>query len=160
MAAREVVMSRFAWLLCMVCLSGPAFAQGVDPGVPDVLIASAQPPSLPVSAALRAPAARRPPALVPLYGSFAALQIADYASTRRALASGAGRESNPVMEPLIGNAAAFLTLKVASTAGIIWAGEKLWRKNRVGAVVFMAAANGALAVVAAHNYSIAAAGRR
>ena len=106
------------------------------------------------------PPAKRPSALVPLYAVFAGLQAADYVSTRRALQSGAGREGNPLMEPLVGHPAAFVTLKAASTAGTIWAGEKIWRRNRAGAVVFMAVVDGALGVVAAHNYAIARNGRR
>jgi len=148
-------MSRVAWFLCVVCLSAPAVAQEVAPA-PAVPDSYAKVPS----AAPREPAPGRPPALMPLYGSFAALQFADYATTRRALSSGSGREVNPLMEPLVGHPAAFLTLKAASTAGMIWAGEKLWRKNRVGAIVFMVATDSAMATIVAHNYAIARSGRR
>ena len=58
------------------------------------------------------------------------------------------------MEPMVGHPAAFVALKAASTAGMIWVGEKIWRKNRVGAVAFMVATNSALALVVAHNYAV------
>jgi len=57
------------------------------------------------------------------------------------------------MAPIAGNRAAFLALKAGSVAGVVWAGEKLWRKNRVGAIVFMAAMDSAMAAVVAHNYA-------
>src|SRR5687767_13111370 len=97
---------------------------------------------------------RRPAALVPLYAGFATLQALDYTSTRRALSSGAGVEANPLMRSIVGNPAAFTAVKVAGTAGVILAGEKMWKKNRVAAVIFVAAVNGALAAIVARNYSI------
>jgi hypothetical protein len=45
-------------------------------------------------------------------------------------------------------------VKVGATAGVILAGEKMWKKNRVAAVVLVAALNGALATLVAHNYAI------
>ena len=97
---------------------------------------------------------RRPAPLIPMYASFAALQGLDYHSTTKALSSGAGREGNPVMGPVVGNKGAFLALKAASTAGVVLVGEKLWKKNRAGAIVFMAVANGLMGAVVVHNYSI------
>ena len=98
---------------------------------------------------------KRPAAMVPLYSGFAAMQALDYVTTTRALSSGAGSEANPLMAPVAGNPAAFLALKAGSVVGVVWAGEKLWKKNRVGAVVFMVAMDSAMATIAAHNYSIA-----
>jgi len=102
-----------------------------------------------------APQQKRPAAMVPLYTGFAAVQILDYTSTMQALSSGAGREGNPVMAPLAGSPAAMFAVKAASVAGVVWAGEKLWKKNRVGAIVFMVAMDSAMATVVAHNYSVA-----
>ena len=96
----------------------------------------------------------RPAALAPLYVSVATLQALDYASTTRALSSGAGVEANPMMRSIVGNRAAFMAVKVAATAGVILAGEKMWKKNRVAAVILVAALNGALAPIVAHNYAI------
>jgi hypothetical protein len=104
----------------------------------------------PVVRALRA----RPSVLVPLYVGFATLQGMDYHSTSRALAGGAGREANPMMRKIVGNRPAFIAVKAATSAGVILVGERLWKKNRVGAVVFMAIANGAMAAVVARNYSV------
>jgi hypothetical protein len=98
---------------------------------------------------------KRPSALVPMYVSFGALQGLDYSSTTRALRSGAGREANPLMRPIVGNRPAFLAVKAATTVGTVWAGEKLWKKNRAAAVVLMAVMNGAIGAVVAHNMSAA-----
>jgi hypothetical protein len=45
-------------------------------------------------------------------------------------------------------------VKVAAAAGVILAGEKMWKEHRVAAVVFVAAMNGALAAIVARNYAI------
>ena len=37
---------------------------------------------------------------------------------------------------------------------MIWASERMWKRHPVQAVVFMAAANSAMAIVVAHNYTI------
>jgi len=96
----------------------------------------------------------RPTALVPLYAGFATLQALDYASTTSALQSGNAREANPMMKGIVGNRAAFVAVKAAATAGVIYAGEKMWKKNRVAAVIFVAALNGAMTAVVARNYSV------
>lgn len=106
----------------------------------------------PVATAARAWAdAERPAALMPLYVSFAALQVFDAHSTTRAIRRGAS-EANPVMRGLADKPAGMLAVKAAGTAGVIYAGEKLWRRNRTAAVVFMLAANSGLAWVVQHNY--------
>ena len=98
---------------------------------------------------------RRPAVLMPLYGSLIALQGMDFHSTRRALGdAGSGREANPAMRPVVNNGVAFLAVKAGATAGVIWASEKMWKKNRKGAVIFATVVNAAMAVVVAHNYRI------
>jgi Domain of unknown function (DUF5658) len=99
------------------------------------------------------PIQHRPSALIPLYASFATLQALDYASTTRALESGRGTEANPVMRSIVKSPPAFIAVKAAATAGVIVAGEMMWKKNRVAAVIFVAAANGAVAAIVARNYS-------
>jgi hypothetical protein len=93
----------------------------------------------------------RPGALMPLYVSFGALQVLDAHSTSRALARG-GVEANPVMKGLAGNRAGMLAVKAAGTAGVIYASEKMWKKNKTAAVIFMVASNAAMAWVVQHNY--------
>ncbi len=93
----------------------------------------------------------RPGALVPLYASFATLQVLDAHSTSRALDRGAV-EANPVMKGLAGNPTALLAVKAAGTAGVIFVSEKMWKKNRAAAVFFMVAANSAMAWVVQNNY--------
>jgi len=97
----------------------------------------------------------RPASLIPMYVTFGALQALDFQSTRRALANGSGREANGIMEPIAEHPAAFLAVKAGATAATIFATERIWKKNRVGAIVFIAVANSAMAAVVAHNYSVA-----
>ena len=113
--------------------------------------AVAEAPSMPPrTAAARAPE-RRPGALVPLYVSFGALQVLDTHSTSRALARGAV-EANPAMKGIASNEIALLAVKAAGTSGLILASEKMWKKNKAAAVVFMVAANSAMAWVVQRNY--------
>lgn len=102
-------------------------------------------------AGLGLPSQPRPGALVPLYASFATLQALDVHSTSRALDQGAV-EANPMMKGLAGNPTALLAVKAAGTAGVIFASEKMWKKNRAAAVFFMVAANSAMAWVVQNNY--------
>ena len=96
-------------------------------------------------------AQKRPGALIPLYVSFGALQVLDAHSTSRALVRG-GVEANPVMKGIAGNQAGMLAVKAAGTAGVIFASEKMWKKNKTAAVIFMVASNAAMAWVVQHNY--------
>jgi hypothetical protein len=93
-------------------------------------------------------------ALRTMYGSLAILQVYDVYSTKKALASGAV-ERNPLLQGTVANRAAFIGLKVAMTAGPVYEAEKLWRNHhRLGAIALMAASNGIMMGVAAHNASI------
>ena len=96
---------------------------------------------------------RRPNVLPVLYVSLAALQAFDGYSTTAGLSRGA-REANQVMGGVAGNSAAFWAVKVASTAGSIWMAERMWKHNRVGAIVTMVAVNSVMASVAARNASV------
>jgi hypothetical protein len=98
--------------------------------------------------------ARRPPALVPLYISFAALQFADVRTTLGALAAG-DREGNPVFTG-IRSPAAMLGLKTAMAVGTIYVVEQLRKKKPKTALVLMIALNSAYAGIVAHNYGILA----
>jgi hypothetical protein len=91
------------------------------------------------------------PALVPaLYASLGAMQAWDLYSTRAALKAGA-REVNPTVAPIAGNAGAMIAVKAAATAGTIVLAERMWKKNKVGTIVMLAAVNGATAAVSMHN---------
>ena len=58
------------------------------------------------------------------------------------------------MRSIVNSPSAFIAVKVAATAGVILAGERIWKKSRVAAVIFVAAANGAVAAIVARNYSV------
>ena len=92
----------------------------------------------------------RPAILPALYVTLSAMQAWDVYSTRSAIAAGA-REANPTATPFSGNAGSLLGLKAATTAGTIFFAERMWRKNKVGAIVMLVAINGATAAVSMHN---------
>lgn len=89
--------------------------------------------------------------LVPLYASFAALQMLDAHSTIRAVRAG-GVESNPMMAGLADKPAALVALKAGVAFSTIALADKVRGRSRVGAIVLMAALNSAYATVVAHNY--------
>ena len=95
---------------------------------------------------------RRPALLPAMYAAYAGLQVMDVVSTRRALAAGA-REGNPLMKS--GNLGTSVAIKAATGVASIYLVERAWKKNRVGAIVLMAAINGASAAVVAHNNRMA-----
>jgi hypothetical protein len=94
---------------------------------------------------------RRPPALVPLYFSLIALQVADGVTTFQAVNRHDAHEINPVMRPFATNETALFLVKASSTAGTLFAVEKLWKKNRVAAVLTMIGVNVAYSLVVANN---------
>jgi hypothetical protein len=91
---------------------------------------------------------------MPLYVSFASLQVLDAHATKSALDRGAV-EANPVMRGFTGSPAGMLAVKAAGTAGVVWASERMWRRNKAAAVVFLVAANSAMGWVVQHNYRAA-----
>lgn len=95
-------------------------------------------------------AVKRPGVVSALYASLGAMQVLDVYSTQSALKAGA-REANPTAAPFAGNVGSMLGLKVASTAGTIFFAERLWRTNKVAAIVMLAAINGSVAAVSMHN---------
>jgi len=138
-----------ACLLFLVCCAASARAQEPAPpaeAASDTVVAYSDAPSPLVQP--RAP--KRPSLLVPLYVSTAVLQGLDFITTRRALAWGAV-EGNPLMRPIVGNAAAFAAVKAGTAAGTIWLAERMRKRSRVGAVVLVAAVNSAMTAVVSHN---------
>lgn len=96
----------------------------------------------------------RPAVLPALYASYAGLQVYDAYSTKRAMAHGA-RETNPLVQQVVGKQSAFWAVKASATAGTILAAEHLWRKNnKKGAIAVLVASNAVAAVVAARNASV------
>jgi hypothetical protein len=156
----------FVLLVCAAGSAGRLSAQElehatVDDGAAATLAApaplaeptqlSAPAPSLPKAAELGQARQRRPDSLVPLYVSFGALQVLDTHSTWRALHHGAV-EANPMLKGVVGSQAGLIALKAAGTAGVIFASEKMWKRNRTASMVFMVAANSAMAWVVQNNY--------
>jgi hypothetical protein len=122
---------------------------------PPVVLAATPRPILPVQAP-PPDRERRPPALVPLYLGFGALQGLDVHATTRAIDRGAG-ELNPLLRGIAGNPLALAAAKAAGSAAVICASERLWKKKkRKSAIAVMIAVNAATLVAVQHNYRVSA----
>jgi len=150
----------FVLLICAAGSAGRLSAQelerttlgdGAVAPVAEATPSAALAPSSANTADVGRPRERRPDALVPLYVSFSGLQVLDIHSTTRAIDRGAV-EANPVLRGVVGNQAGLVALKAAGTAGIIYASEKMWKRNRTASIIFMVASNSAMAWVVQHNY--------
>lgn len=62
------------------------------------------------------------------------------------------REGNPLLDDA--NQAQIIGAKLAASAATVWLTEKLWKKNRLAAVLVMAGVNTGMAMVVANNYRI------
>ncbi len=137
-------------MLVSLCLSSlPAAAAETSEAMLAVTPALAATQPGPPAAALDY-RVKRPAILPALYASFGAVQVWDVHSTSVAMQRGA-REANAVMAPFAGHPAQMIAIKAAATAGTVFFVERLWKHNRVAAVVVMAAINGATAAVAMNN---------
>ena len=128
-----------------------------------VLGVSDQPIDLSGSIAQRPPAVDEPwvhakprrPAVLPwLYGTYATFQALDVWTTTRAVAAG-GREANPAVASFASNRLALTAVKIATTTATLYFIERMWRRNRTGAIVVTAALNGVTAFVVLHNSRVA-----
>jgi hypothetical protein len=94
----------------------------------------------------------RPASLVPLYLTFASLQVLDTDSTIEALSRGY-RESNPLLEPVSGHRGAMLAVKAGVTLGTIMLVERVWKgRHRRAAVLTMIGLNVGYGLIVASNY--------
>jgi uncharacterized protein DUF5658 len=130
-------------------------AASLTPAVAAAATSLAQRPdlaSINLAVPFRAP--NRPFALPALYAGSAFLQGYDAYSTLAAIRSGA-TEANPLMKGITKSPVAFVALKAGLTTASIMSAERLWKDNhRVAAIAMMAASNGMMAMVAAHNASV------
>jgi hypothetical protein len=153
---RSVVVILAAAMGCGVAEAGSAALVGVTPLIAASLQArdhqKVADRAIEAPEVVTAPTAR-PRILVPLYCTFAALQIADAQSTYAAVQRGIG-ESNPLMMGVARSPAGLATAKLATTAATVAATELLWRHNRKAAIVTTIALKIAYAAVVAHNYRV------
>ncbi len=113
-----------------------------------------QPPIILTGRALEAPVvvpAKRPAALISLYVVAGALQVMDLYTTSRGLKAGA-YETNPGIRN--GNVGTAIALKAATTGLGILIAEKVWRKNKLGAILGMVAANAITSAAVINNYGV------
>jgi hypothetical protein len=144
-------------LIVAVTLSAPAATAPADGNAPALRPLAAAVATVPAVETALEPwmidrKVSRPAAISVLYATLGGLQALDIYSTRRALRSGAA-EVNPLMKPAAGAGAgaAMIAAKAVSTATSIYFTERVWKKNRKGAVVLMAVVNGVTAAVVARN---------
>ena len=129
-------------VLSLTMFALPAYAQ--DAAAASITVTDSAAPGKVVQAI------SRPAALTALYASYTALQAYDVYSTRQALARGA-RETNPLMQGVVGNTGAFIALKAGVTVATIVAAEKLWKTNKPAAIGLMIVGNSVAAFGAARN---------
>ena len=89
-----------------------------------------------------------------MYVSFAALQVMDAISTRKAISGGA-TEANPAMAGIAGNSAALFAVKAGTAVATTFFVERLAKNHPRRATIIMAVLNTAYAGVVAHNYRVA-----
>lgn len=94
------------------------------------------------------------PVLVSLQAATIATQLLDVHSTMRAMNVGAV-EANPMMSGLVQNRAAFIGVKAAMGAGLVYATHRIGKSNKIGAIIVAAAVNSAYVMIANHNYKVA-----
>ena len=94
------------------------------------------------------------PVLASLQATTIATQMLDVHSTFKALDAGAV-EGNPVMGGLVKNRAAFIGVKAAVGAGLVYATHRIGQRNKVAAIAVAAAVNSAYFMIASHNYKVA-----
>jgi hypothetical protein len=76
----------------------------------------------------------------------------DVHSTHVGLSSGRAREVNPLLRDVAHNPAALIAVKAASGIVVIYATEKLGKRNRKAAILTMIGVNAVTAAIVAHNY--------
>jgi hypothetical protein len=90
--------------------------------------------------------------MLPLYVALGGLAVADWQTTRVALRPGY-REANPLVDPTVGNAAAFLAIKGAAAATSIVLSSRIRARHPKLALASIVAANSISAFAFAHNLS-------
>lgn len=145
-----------------VAIAGPAVGQDLVSGPVEARLGAAgfatpvppQPPLILTGRAAETPAiapAKRPAALSSLYVTAGALQVMDLYTTSRGLEAGA-YETNAAIRT--GNAGTAIALKAATTGLGILIAEKMWRKNKLGAILSMVAANAITSAAVINNYGV------
>lgn len=92
--------------------------------------------------------------LLPLYASFAVLEVLDANSTLRSTSNN-GYELSPAVRPFASNGALLYAVKTGVAAGTIYFGERLWKKkNRAASIALMTAINCAYTIIVVRNYGV------
>lgn len=178
MSTRTLVAAAVVITMLSPLAAGDAFAQDrVTPGTgtltqtldvltlpSETMAAAAEPQAAPLSSPqMSTPIQQQklPPSrpgssggMMALYASTIAVQAMDLHSTMTGIKAGAS-EGNPLMGGATKNAAVFIGVKAAVTAGTIFAAQKLAKRNKPAAIAMLVAINSAYAMIAVHNYRVA-----
>jgi flagellar biosynthesis protein FliR len=132
-------------------------ASNVQLDLAPVVAAAPAPAAAQFTSALPA-AMRRAPhissVMTSLYATTAAMQMMDVRSTLSAFRNGA-TEANPMMMAIVKNKGAFIAFKAGIAMSTIWSAHSMAKRNKVGAILMLAAVNSAYAMVVNHNYQVA-----
>lgn len=90
----------------------------------------------------------------------AALNAADYFSTREALKYPGLEEGNPLMKPFVKNDLAFAAVKIGLTAGNHLLMKKIYKENKTLGWIVSLTSNLLLSYVVVHNYNLIDQARR
>jgi len=83
--------------------------------------------------------------------TLAALNVADYLSTKQALKSNSLKEANPIMKPFVKNDIAFAAVKTGLTVGNHFLMQKLYKQNKTFAWAVSLISNFAMSYIVANN---------
>jgi Domain of unknown function (DUF5658) len=83
--------------------------------------------------------------------AMAALNVADYLSTRQALKYPGLTEGNPLMKPFVKNATVFAAVKAGTTVLSVWGAKKLFKRDRTTAWIVTTVSNFLLSYVVSNN---------
>jgi hypothetical protein len=89
-----------------------------------------------------------------IYAAYGMLQALDVHSTLNAVGNG-GVEGNPLLRSLVSSPAGLITLKAASTVGVIYFIERLRKKHPAAALALSIGVSSLQAYVVVHNYRVA-----
>ncbi len=123
-------------------LRGVAIGSGISTFTPSV-----GPPQVSV----RRPA---PSASIAMYSIYGMLQVLDVHSTQQALGENAV-EANPILRPFASSAIGLMSIKAASSAGVMYLMERVRKKHPAAALALAIGINSLQAMVVVHNYRIA-----
>ena len=120
---------------------------------PEVPVADPVPAATAASIVFKRTSAASGPSMS-MYAAYGMLQALDVHSTLQAL-GGRGAEANPLVRLTASSPTRLISLKAASSVGVIYFMERLRKKNPTAALALAIGVNSVEAFVVVHNYRVA-----